>query len=85
MGLLGFCSAGASSFGAGGISSMQLGASGEYQPYGEQDDHRFSRILAIRCTLDFVPNAQTTFASYKTHQIETQSRGHFRVAVKGTY
>jgi len=36
MGLLGFCSVGASSFGTGVMSSMELGASGEYQPMGKE-------------------------------------------------
>ncbi len=83
MGLLGFGSVGASSFGTGVMSNTKLGSSGIN--YGEEDDHRFYRILAIRRALDFGPNFQRTFASYKTHQIETRSRGHFRVAVKGTY
>src|SRR4030042_5712184 len=86
MGLFGFCSAVASSFGTGVMSTMKLGSSrGYHQPYGEGDDHRFWCILVIRFTLDFVPNIQKTLAPFKTHQIETQSRGHFRVAVKGTY
>jgi hypothetical protein len=38
---------------------------------GEGDDHHLWCILAIRSTLDFVPNVQTTFVSSKTHQIET--------------
>src|SRR5512139_2064916 len=34
--------------------------------YGEGDNHRFWCILAIRCTLDLVPNAQKTLAPFKT-------------------
>ncbi len=36
-------------------------------------------------TVDFVLNIKRTFGSYKMDQIAIQSRGHFRVAVKGTY
>ena len=53
--------------------------------YREEDNHRFYRILAIRCTVDFALNVKRTFGSYKTLQNAIQSRGHFHFAVKGTY
>jgi len=53
--------------------------------YREEDNHRFYRILAIRCTVNFIQNVNEAFGSYKTLQNVIQSRGHFRVAVRGTY
>lgn len=83
MGLLGFCSALASSFGTGAMSKFAL--FGGISTYREEDNHRFYRILAIRCTVDFALNVKSTFGSYKMLQIAIQSRGHFHFAVKGTY
>jgi hypothetical protein len=71
MGLLGFCSAVASSSGTGSMSKHEIGFFGGISTYGERDDHRFWCILTIRFTLDFAPNVQRTLAPFKTHQIET--------------
>jgi hypothetical protein len=64
---------------------MKSGSSGGISTYRQEENHRFYRILAIRCIVNFVQNVKETFGSYKMLQNAIHSRGHFRVAVRGTY
>jgi hypothetical protein len=67
------------------MKSMNLGSSEGHQSMGKET------IIVSGASWQFVLPwiwyhvVQTIFTSYEMHQIETQSRGHFRVAVKGTY
>src|SRR5208337_3450176 len=68
-----------------GHEEHEIGLFRRISTYRQEDNHRFHRILAIRCIVDFLQNVKEAFGSYKMLQNALQSKGPFRVAVKGTY